>query len=276
MIAFPPCKINLGLYVTEKRDDGFHNLETCFYPVPFFDILEIIPADEFQFSSSGLLIPGKSSDNLCVKAYLMLKEKFNLPPVRIHLHKVIPTGAGLGGGSADAAYTLRLLNDIFSLDLTTETLKAYAAQLGSDCSFFVSDMPMIGTGRGEILNPCNVDLGSKYLVLVKPDAHVSTADAYRGITLRKNDLPLKETVEQVPVAEWRGKLRNDFEESIFRRFPIVGQLRDELYQLGATYAFMSGSGSTVAGLFDKAIPVSTVRNVPVLWKGLLPSISSAS
>jgi 4-diphosphocytidyl-2-C-methyl-D-erythritol kinase len=276
MIAFPPCKINLGLYITEKRDDGFHNLETCFYPVPFSDILEIIPSGEFQFSSSGLSIPGNSNDNLCVKAYLLLKEKFNLPHVRIHLHKMIPTGAGLGGGSADAAYTLRLLNDIFSLDLTTEMLKLYAAQLGSDCSFFVSDKAMIGTGRGEILNSCNVDLGGKYLVLVKPDAHVSTVEAYRGITPRKNSISLMETVEDVPVAEWRGKLRNDFEESVFRRYPIIEELRDELYQRGAMYAFMSGSGSTVAGLFDKAIPVSTVRNVPVLWKGLLPSLSSAS
>jgi 4-diphosphocytidyl-2-C-methyl-D-erythritol kinase len=276
MIAFPPCKINLGLYITEKRDDGFHNLETCFYPVPFSDILEIIPGAEFAFSSSGLSIPGNSSDNLCVKAYQLLKDKFNLPHVRIHLHKVIPTGAGLGGGSADAAYTLRLLNNIFSLDLAKEMLMEYAAQLGSDCSFFINDEAMIGTGRGEILNPCSIDLAGKYLVLVKPDIHVSTAEAYRGITSSKYYGRLKETIEHVPVGEWRGNLRNDFEESVFRRYPFIGELRDELYQLGAMYACMSGSGSTVAGLFDKAVPFSTVRKANVLWKDFLPSLSSAS
>lgn len=276
MIAFPPCKINLGLYVTEKRGDGFHNLETCFYPVPFCDVLEIIPADQFQFSSSGLTIPGSSTDNLCVKAYQLLKDKFNVPPVSIHLHKVIPTGAGLGGGSSDAAYTLRLINDIFNLGLDTHTLRQYAARLGSDCSFFITDLAMIGTGRGEILDPCNVDLGGKYLVLVKPDIHVSTTEAYRGIVPGKNTVPLKNTVEQIPVKEWAGKIRNDFEDSVFCSYPIIGQLREEMYKLGALYACMSGSGSTVAGLFEEAVPLTVVRNVPVLWKGFLPSLSSAS
>jgi 4-diphosphocytidyl-2-C-methyl-D-erythritol kinase len=276
MIAFPHCKINLGLYITERREDGYHNLETCFYPVPCADVLEIISAERFEFSTSGIFIPGNIGDNLCLKAYELLKEKFRLPPVRIHLHKVIPTGAGLGGGSSDAAFTLRLLNDIFDLKLTKNSLKEFAAQLGSDCSFFVEDQPMIGMGRGEILRPCRVDLGGKFLVLVKPDVHVSTAEAYNGVVPKKNNLPLSTIVEEMSMEEWRGHLHNDFEESVFQRYPIIGEIKQELYRMGASYACMSGSGSTLVGLFDKPVSEMTVSDLPVLWRGVLPSTSSAS
>lgn len=240
MIAFPPCKINLGLNVVRKRSDGYHDIETCFYPVPWTDILEVIPSDKFEFTMSGNSIPG--NDNLCVKAYDLLKP----PPARIHLHKIIPTGAGLGGGSSDAAWTLRLLNDVFNLGLKNEDLKRHAAKLGSDCSFFIDDVPMIGSGRGEVLLPANVNLKGKFIVIVKPDVHVSTVEAYSGIVPKESTLD----IETVPFDEWRNHLKNDFEESIFRKHPAIAVIKDGLYRAGANYASMSGSGSAVFGIFS--------------------------
>src|SRR6478609_5739899 len=181
MISFPPCKINLGLQVVSKRPDGYHNIETCFYPIPWTDILEIIPADVLAFSNSGISIPGKQEENLCLKAYELLRKNFDLKPVKIHLHKVIPMGAGLGGGSSNAAHTLRMLNTIFNLQLNNDQLRQYASQLGSDCSFFIEDEPMMGTGRGEVLENTSVNLKDKFIVLVKPDLHVPTAEAYSGV-----------------------------------------------------------------------------------------------
>jgi 4-diphosphocytidyl-2-C-methyl-D-erythritol kinase len=276
MIAFPPCKINLGLYITEKRSDGYHNLETCFYPLPFSDILEIIPSARLEFLSSGLPIPGNTKDNLCLRAYALLKNDFDIPPVNFHLHKMIPTGAGLGGGSSDASHTLRLLNDIFELNLSNEMLKGYASRVGSDCAFFIEGRPMIGRGKGDELIPCSVDLQGWYLVLVKPDNHVSTADAYAGITPKKIKHTVREIVERVPVVEWSAKLQNNFEESVFLRHPLIAEIKRELYRLGATYACMTGSGSTVAALFDKPLSQTTIRDVSILWKGVLPSLSSES
>src|SRR5688572_6077234 len=209
MISFPPCKINVGLNVVLKRSDGYHEIETCFYPVPWTDILEIIPSNTLAFTQSGILIDGKPEDNLCLKAYQLLRADFDLPPVRIHLHKVIPTGAGLGGGSSDAAYTLRLLNTIFNLEMTTALLKEYASRLGSDCSFFIEDKPMMGTGRGEILEPVKVDLKGKFVVLVKPDIHISTAEAYSSITPAFSQNRIKEVVE-MDISNWKTLLRNDF------------------------------------------------------------------
>src|SRR5688572_32937619 len=165
MVAFPPCKINLGLSVLSKRADGYHNLETCFYPLPWHDVLEVIPAETFLFTSTGNVVEGKPEDNLCVRAYRLLKEEFDIAPVKIHLHKIIPSGAGLGGGSSDAAYTLRMLNEKFSLDISQQKLMDYAAQLGSDCAFFIQYQAMIGTGRGEVLTPIAISLKGKYLVI---------------------------------------------------------------------------------------------------------------
>lgn len=250
MIAFPPCKINLGLHVVAKRADGYHDIETCFFPVLWTDVLEIIPASEFQFTSSGIDIPGKENENLCIKAFALLREAFKIPFVKIHLHKIIPMGAGLGGGSSDAAHTLRLLNIIFELKLSTEQLKNYAAQLGSDCSFFIQDEPMLGTGRGETLNPISVNLAGYYLVLVKPNVHVSTKDAYGGLTPKTPISKITEVLQQ-PVKSWRGLLINDFESSVFQKFPEIEKVKNRLYELGATYACMSGSGATVFGLFEK-------------------------
>ncbi len=268
MVTFPPCKINLGLNVIAKREDGYHNLETCFFPVPWADILEIIPSSETVFTSSGISILGKVEDNLCLKAYYLLKEEFKLPSVKIHLHKIIPIGAGLGGGSSDAAHTVRLLNTIFSLCLSSEQLKKYAAQLGSDCSFFIQDEPLLGSGRGEILNPISISLTGFHLILIKPSIHISTKEAYEGLTPKMSNHKLAEILNQ-PVLQWKGLLKNDFEESIFSRYPGVLKIKDVLYQKGAVYASMSGSGSAVFGLFDKSVSLKDEFTEMDYWEGIL-------
>jgi len=269
MVGFPPCKINLGLSILRKRSDGFHDLETCFVPVPWSDMLEIIPASTFSFSSSGLDIPGNPEDNLCVRAYHLLQKDFKLPPVQIHLHKIIPTGAGLGGGSADAAYTLRLLNDIFSLNLDPQTLAAYAARLGSDCAFFIQDQPMIGTGRGEILEPINLSLTGKYLAICKPDIHVSTAEAYASITPHVPAVSIKEILTTKPLEEWWFHLKNDFEGPIMTKHPAIRNTRDKFYVQGARYASMSGSGAAVFAIFDNDVEIDPEAYEGTLWKGRL-------
>lgn len=268
MLAFPPCKLNLGLHVTRKRVDGYHDIETCFYPVPFTDVLEVIVSDQFAFSSTGVVVPGRMENNLCVKAFELLKQDHDLTSVQIHLHKIIPTGAGLGGGSSDAAYTLRLLNQVFDLNLSHEQLMQYAAKLGSDCAFFIGDQPMIGEGRGEVLHEISLSLKGKYLVLIKPDLEVSTAAAYAGIIPRTPNMSIAEILTQHPISQWKGMLVNDFEVSVFQKFPVLKQIKESLYDAGAIYACMSGSGSTVFGLFETA--VQPVTDFPVLWCGYLP------
>jgi 4-diphosphocytidyl-2-C-methyl-D-erythritol kinase len=252
MTSFPPCKINLGLHIISKREDGFHDLETCFYPVPWTDILEIIPAKELAFTYSGNAIPGREEDNLCLRAYHLLKADFNIAPVKIHLHKIIPIGAGLGGGSADAAYTLRLLNEIFDLSLSVDQLKNYAPKLGSDCCFFVQDKPMLGTGKGEILTEIDISLKGFYLVIVKPTIHVSTQEAYSGISPKRPTTKIQEILKR-PVADWKEVLKNDFEESIFKKYPAIAEIKNRFYSNGAIYASMSGSGSSVFALFEKPV-----------------------
>jgi 4-diphosphocytidyl-2-C-methyl-D-erythritol kinase len=252
MVSFPPCKINLGLHIVSKRPDGFHDLETCFYPVPWTDILEIIPSKELIFTSSGNAIPGKTEDNLCLKAHHLLKTDFDIPLVKIHLHKIIPIGAGLGGGSSDAAYTLRLLNDIFNLSLSVDELKKYTSKLGSDCSFFVQDKPMLGTGKGETLTEMDVSLKGFYLVIVKPAIHVSTQEAYSGIAPKQPKIKINEILKQ-PISNWKETLKNDFEDSIFKRHPAIAEVKTKLYSSGAIYATMSGSGSSVFALFEKPV-----------------------
>jgi 4-diphosphocytidyl-2-C-methyl-D-erythritol kinase len=268
MISFPHCKINLGLNVVSKRLDGFHNIETCFYPVPHTDIVEIIPAAEFSFSQSGITVPGNQEDNLCVIAYRLLKKDFSIGEVKIHLHKIIPIGAGLGGGSSDAAFTLRLLNAIFELKISSGQLKNYASQLGSDCSFFLEDGPLIGRGRGEILSPTSVSLKGLHLVLIKPSIHVSTADAYAGIIPFPGQFPLEETLHG-PIAQWTGMLKNDFEKSIFEKYPLIGQLKEKMYSLGAAYAAMSGSGSSVFGIFEHPVDLKKDFSGLDYWCGEL-------
>ena len=268
MISFPPCKINLGLAVLAKRSDGYHDLETCFFPIPWTDILEIIPSTSISFSSSGNPIPGDTATNLCLLAYQRLAADYNLPPVTIHLHKVIPMGAGLGGGSSDGAHTLRLLNSLFELHLSTEKLLMYAASLGSDCSFFIHDKAMIGNGRGEILSPTTVSLAGKFIVLAKPPIHVSTAEAYAGVIPAIPTLRVENVLLEHPIAEWKTLLKNDFEASVFKKYPAIESIKNSLYAAGAVYSSMSGSGSTVFGIFDR----ETILPFPAeydTWSGYL-------
>ena len=257
MIVFPNCKINLGLRIINKRKDGYHNIETIFYPIPLKDALEIIEADnenQVEFTCSGLVINGNERDNLCVKAYHLLKKDFsNLPSVKIHLHKNIPMGAGLGGGSADAAFTLQLLNNQFKLNLSVPQLIEYALQLGSDCPFFILNQPCIGTSRGEQLQLITLDLSMYNLVIINPNIHINTGEAFNSLHLLQPNIrtsSLKEIIRQ-PVESWQHSLKNDFEIPVFEKHPAIKTIKETLYQQGASYAAMSGSGSTVYGLFSK-------------------------
>lgn len=255
MILFPNCKINLGLHILRKREDGFHDLETVFYPVALQDAVEAIgdaAADgDVAFQSSGLPINGRAADNSCVKAYRLLKADFpDLPPVRLHLHKTVPMGAGLGGGSADGAFTLVLLNKKFNLGLDEERLMAYALLLGSDCPFFIRNTPCYATGRGERLEDLKLDLTGYTTVLVNPRVHVATGWAFSQVTPSADRPPLKEAVAS-PVETWKEVLTNDFEKPVFAQYPAVRECKKALYATGAVYAAMSGSGSTVYGLFPK-------------------------
>lgn len=251
MLVFPNVKINLGLNVIGKREDGFHDLESVFYPVGWCDALEAVVSEkqELSFTSSGIPVPGGESSNLIIKAFSLLKKDFSLPPLDIHLHKMIPMGAGLGGGSSDAAFMLKLINEICALNLSETALEAYAGQLGSDCPFFIRNAPSFVSGRGEKLEPFQMDLTGWYIQLVMPDVHVSTADAYSWIRPQAPATSIREILK-LPVAEWRGRLINDFEEPVIARFPVIGGIRDQLYASGAAYASMSGSGAAVFGLFQ--------------------------
>jgi 4-diphosphocytidyl-2-C-methyl-D-erythritol kinase len=273
MVSFPHAKINLGLNVIRKRNDGYHELETCFFPIGWTDILEIIPSNSFQFSSTGLVIEGNSENNLCVKAYQLLRQEFDLPPVHIHLHKVVPMGAGLGGGSSDAAFTLRQLNDKFDLGLSQQKLEEYAARLGSDCAFFISDLPRLGNGRGEVLSPVSVSLKGKFLVVVKPDVHVSTAEAFAGIRPGTTSVSIKDVIEGKPIHEWKHFLKNNFEEFVFQKHASIAKIKQELYNQGATYASMSGSGSSVFGIFEKKIELADIFKGMAYWSSLITSPS---
>jgi 4-diphosphocytidyl-2-C-methyl-D-erythritol kinase len=273
MLAFPNSKINLGLYVTGKRTDGFHNIETVFFPIPLHDILEILPCDETQsekveFESTGINIDCSTEKNLCVKAYHLLDADFNLPPVKIILHKVVPMGAGLGGGSADGAFTFTLLNQQFNLNLSKDVLANYAAKIGSDCPFFIYNQPMLGFGRGEILSPVEIDLKGYSLVLVKPPTSVGTAEAYKGVKLGFPEIPLLEVVKQ-PVSSWKNNLKNNFEVNIFPNHPEIENIKMHLYEKGAIYACMSGSGSTVFGIFRDPQHLKESFKDCFYWEGQL-------
>ena len=250
MISFPPAKVNLGLNILFKREDGYHEIETCMVPIPFTDILEITEGDEFEFLQTGLAIPGNLDSNLCVKAFQLLKQKFAITNVRIHLRKQIPMGAGLGGGSADAAYVLKGLNELFILNISTSELEEMAAHLGSDCPFFIQDKPQIARGRGEALSEINVDLKGKYLILLNPRIHIGTKEAYDGVQPRAASKRIEEILSG-SVDTWQSELLNQFEQSIFPKYPLIKELKDSLIQMGAVYASMSGSGSSVFGIYNE-------------------------
>ncbi|WP_455586349.1 4-(cytidine 5'-diphospho)-2-C-methyl-D-erythritol kinase [Bacteroides sp.] len=261
MITFPNAKINLGLNITEKRPDGYHNLETVFYPVPIEDALEIHLSNDankkYSLHQAGVEIIGNEEDNLVVKAYLLLDKMFDLPPVDIHLYKRIPTGAGLGGGSSDAAFMLKLLNERFELGLTDENLEEYAATLGADCAFFIKNAPTYAEGVGNIFSPVSLSLKGYQILLVKPDIFVSTREAFSLIKPHKPEYSLKETIS-MPVSEWKGRLVNDFEASVFPQYPAIGKIKEDLYKNGAVYAAMSGSGSSVFGIFAPDTPIPEI------------------
>jgi 4-diphosphocytidyl-2-C-methyl-D-erythritol kinase len=248
MILFPNAKINIGLNITERRPDGYHNLETIFYPVNIKDALEVVAGDKLTFTSSGLDIPGRMEDNLCVKGYHMLKQDFDLPPVNIHLHKNIPIGAGLGGGSADAAFFIRLMNEEFKLGLTVDGMTAYARRLGADCAFFIENKPVFAFERGDEFETIRLDLSAYKIALVMPDIHISTSEAFSGV----KPSPVKDSLLELiaePITEWKRHIKNDFEISIFKNHIGIRGVKAALYQAGAIYASMSGSGASVFGIF---------------------------
>ena len=251
MITFPNAKLNLGLNILRRREDGYHDLESLFIPYEGLrDILEIIPSDKLGIYIYGIPVDGDAMDNLCVKAWNLLHERYDIPPVEIHLWKGIPSGAGLGGGSADASFTLAMLNEMFLLRLQTGQLAEMAAQLGSDCPFFIYNRPMLASGRGEILTPYRgLDLDGYRLEVIKPDVSISTAEAYRGVRPHIPEVPLTEVLKS-PVGQWKSTLVNDFEASIFPAHPQIEAVKREFYERGAVYASMSGSGSAVFALFE--------------------------
>lgn len=257
MIIFPNAKINLGLNIVEKRPDGYHNLETIFYPINLQDALEVTRREnndkEYTLHISGSPLEGEPEDNLVVKAYKLLKKDYpGLLPVDIHMYKHIPAGAGLGGGSSDAACMIKLLNDKFSLGLSTERMEEYAVKLGADCAFFIRNKPVFATGIGNLFEPVELSLKGYHIILIKPDIFVSTRDAFAEIKPVRPAVSLKEIVKQ-PMETWKHSMKNDFEDSVFKKFPEIAAIKDELYDLGAVYAAMSGSGSSVYGIFKAPI-----------------------
>lgn len=270
MITYPNAKINLGLSVTERRADGYHNIETVFYPLPLCDILEItLPepsSDPYTWLCTGTPLDVPAEKNICIKALMRLRERYPIPTVGLHLHKVIPSGAGLGGGSADAAFTIKYINELLGLGISNSELKEIISPIGADCAFFIDNAPALAAGIGNVLEPCEVSLKGKYIVLVKPPVHISTAEAYAGIRPAKPEHSVAEVIAQ-PIEEWRHKLRNDFEASVFPNHPEIAAIKEQLYAHGAAYAAMSGSGSTVFGIFHA--PVSLSFDGCFTWSGTL-------
>lgn len=253
MISFPNAKINLGLNIVSKRDDGYHNIETIFYPIALKDALEIMPGSNklpYNLFLSGLNIDCNPQDNLAVKALSLLSAERQIPNLDIHLLKAIPSGAGLGGGSSDGAFMLKLLNNTFSLGLTDAELHDFALKLGADCPFFLKNKPMFASGIGARLEEIELSLDDYFLMVVKPDIYISTQGAYSEVTPKQPSLSLKEIAKK-PIEEWCTYMHNDFEESVFKKHPTLGAIKQQLYDAGAIYASMSGSGSSIYGIFKE-------------------------
>lgn len=255
MITFPNAKINIGLNVINRRSDGYHNLETVFYPIDIKDALEVVESPTLTFNSSGIEIPGHANENLCLRAYDLLSADFVLPRLNIHLHKNIPIGAGLGGGSADAAFFIKLLNEKFNLKLDNQRMQEYARTLGADCAFFIRNRPVFAYGKGDEFDDISLTLNNYFLVLVMPPVHVSTGEAYRGVRPSFPKTPLSELI-QLPITEWKYYIKNDFEESVFKTHPLIRGVKSSLYEAGALYASMSGSGASVFGVFNEKIDLT--------------------
>lgn len=260
MIVFPNAKINIGLNVVSKREDGYHNLETIFFPVKIADALEFAEADKTTLTTSGIQINGDPDQNLILKAFRLLQTDFNLPHLQFHLHKVIPFGAGLGGGSSDAAFTLKMLNNYFKLELTQQKLELYAAQIGADCPFFILNKPVFATGIGNKFHNIELNLADYEIIILKPEINVSTPEAYKNVIPRNPKFRLTEIVK-TPVSQWKNLIVNDFEQSIFPKYPQIAELKQLLYNLGADFASMSGSGSAVFGIF-RHLPTDLEIKIP--------------
>lgn len=268
MLVFPNAKINIGLNITEKRPDGFHNITSCFYPVGWTDALEITKSDQLHFTADGIDIPGNSNDNLCIKAYILLKEDYDLPPVHIHLLKAVPIGAGLGGGSSDAAFTIKALASLFELKIGDEKQQEYARRLGSDCAFFILNKQMYCFGKGDQFEAIDLSLAGKWIVMVNPGIHISTVEAYARVKphLPQTDLHI---LLKEPISMWKNEVKNDFETSLFPKYPVLQEIKENLYELGASYAAMSGSGSTLYGIFEEEIDLSKQFLRYNTWQGML-------
>jgi len=251
MVLFPNAKINLGLSVIEKRSDGFHNLETVFYPISWADALEVNSTGNqpMNLKISGLSVDGELANNLCYRAWELLSKDYPLPNLQAHLHKVLPMGAGLGGGSADAAFMLKMVNEVASLGISNEKLTIYASKLGSDCAFFIENKPVFANGRGDQFKSIELDLSNYYFVVVMPPVTVNTAEAYSWVKPQIPKFSIHELIK-MPIAKWKDYLINDFEAPVIMKHPIIGEIKNQLYRDGAIYASMSGSGASVYGIFD--------------------------
>ena len=280
MLTFPNAKINLGLNIVEKRNDGFHNIESVFFPVGWCDALEIIKATNFSFTATGLEIPGNSKNNLIIKAFDLLYDlitiqeaengfkKITKSQIAIHLHKVLPMGAGIGGGSADGAFALKMINEIFALELDSKQLQDFASRLGSDCPFFIENTPKFCFEKGNKFEEIELNLKGKYILLINPQIHISTSEAYAGVMPKKPLISIQEIIKS-PIKDWKGVLTNDFEENILKNHLKIARIKNDLYDLGASYASMTGSGSTVFGIFDKEVePVEKYFKDCILWQGM--------
>jgi 4-diphosphocytidyl-2-C-methyl-D-erythritol kinase len=265
MICFPHAKINIGLRITEKRPDRFHNIESIFYPITdLYDSLEWIEAAELNFETSGLHIEGKTENNTCTQAWKLLHSLYDIPPIHIHLQKHIPMGAGLGGGSADGAFMLQSLQTHYNLPISDEKMHKFALSIGSDCPFFLQSEPVCGKGRGDEFSKVSLQLSDYWLVIANPGIHVSTAEAYAQVTPKKPDTKLSELISQ-DISQWKHTIHNDFEQSVFSQHPKIEKIKSNLYKHGALYAAMSGSGSSVYGIFAEKPKIPT--ELPIIWKG---------
>ncbi len=272
MICFPNAKINIGLRILERRADGYHNIESVFYPVGWCDALEAIAMEGYgkiELHLSGIPVPGRTDDdNLCVKLYKLLLKKYKLPSLKVWLHKAIPIGAGLGGGSSDAAHFMKMLNEMCNLKLSTEEMKEYVGSLGSDCVFFIENKPVVAFNRGDVTEAISLDLSGYYIVLVYPDTQISTPFAYSLISPKQCEDSLKNIVD-VNISNWKDCIFNDFEEPLFAKFPVIAEVKERLYKAGALYSAMTGSGSAVYGIFNKKIEIASMFPSYKTWSGEL-------
>ncbi|TCC89351.1 4-(cytidine 5'-diphospho)-2-C-methyl-D-erythritol kinase [Pedobacter frigiditerrae] len=267
MLAFANAKINLGLFLTEKRVDGYHNLQTVFYPVKLHDVVELIDSENTTCVIKGIEIPGNPDDNICVKAFRALQNEFGLPHQQIILLKNIPVGAGLGGGSADAAFLIKLVNDKFDLGLSIEKMQDYARVLGADCAFFIENKPAYAFAKGDEFEDLEIDLSNHFMVLVKPPIHVSTAEAYSKVKVKEPTTSLKDLIH-LPLSDWKANILNDFEVSVFEKYPEIDEIKTKLYAAGATFALMSGSGSSVYAIFEKPVRLPELEKDNLVFYGI--------